>query len=68
MTIWFPIRLASTIKRCLPTVEPFDGLGQRRSAQELETEYQRRLERDNSPFTFLYNRKPNMSGFGSVPD
>ncbi|KAF8595614.1 hypothetical protein BDV93DRAFT_501109 [Ceratobasidium sp. AG-I] len=55
MTIWFPIRLANTIKRCLPTVEPFDGLGQPRSAQELEREYQRRLERDKSPFNFLYN-------------
>lgn len=55
MTIWFPIRLAGTIKRCLPTVEPFDDLGQRRSSQELEREYQRRLERDKSPFNFLYN-------------
>ncbi|QRW03458.1 hypothetical protein RhiLY_02457 [Ceratobasidium sp. AG-Ba] len=55
MTFWFPIRLSNAIKRSLPKVEPFDSLGQKRSEHELETEYQRLLERDKSPFTFLYN-------------
>ncbi|KAG8792908.1 hypothetical protein FRC12_004494 [Ceratobasidium sp. 428] len=55
MTFWFPFRLAKTIRRSLPRVEPYDSLGQRRSEHELETEYQRLLERDKSPFSFLYN-------------
>ncbi|KAH7318861.1 hypothetical protein B0J17DRAFT_773208 [Rhizoctonia solani] len=55
MTIWFPIRLGKTIRRSLPVVEPYDALGQRRSEEEVEHEYQRLLERDRSPFGFLYN-------------
>ncbi|KAG8693317.1 hypothetical protein FRC08_009199 [Ceratobasidium sp. 394] len=55
MTLWFPIRLAKTIKTSLPIVEPYDSLGQRRSEHELEIEYQRLLKRDRSPFCFLYN-------------
>ncbi|CAE6475333.1 unnamed protein product [Rhizoctonia solani] len=55
MTFWFPIRLGKTIRRSLPVVEPYDALGQRRSEEEMENEYQRFLERDNSPFSFLYN-------------
>ncbi|CAE6445855.1 unnamed protein product [Rhizoctonia solani] len=55
MTFWFPIRLGRTIKRSLPVVEPYDTLGQRRSEEEMKHEYQRVLERDKSPFSFLYN-------------
>ncbi|CAE6405463.1 unnamed protein product [Rhizoctonia solani] len=55
MTFWFPIRLGKTIRMSLPVVEPYDALGQRRSEEEMEHEYQRLLERDKSPFSFLYN-------------
>ncbi|ELU39241.1 hypothetical protein AG1IA_06731 [Rhizoctonia solani AG-1 IA] len=39
----------------LPAVEVYDSLGQRRSEEEIEHEYRRLLERDKSPFNFLYN-------------
>ncbi|KAG8691132.1 hypothetical protein FRC11_006552 [Ceratobasidium sp. 423] len=59
MTFWFPIRLGRTIRVSLPVVEPYDALGQRRSEEEMEHEYQRLLERDKSPFSFLYNGGSN---------
>ncbi|KAF8751875.1 hypothetical protein RHS01_08294 [Rhizoctonia solani] len=55
MTFWFPIRLRKTIRSSLPAVEVYDSLGQRRSEEEIEHEYRRLLERDKSPFNFLYN-------------
>ncbi|KAF8704628.1 hypothetical protein RHS03_05839, partial [Rhizoctonia solani] len=49
------LTLVKTIRSSLPAVEVYDSLGQRRSEEEIEHEYQRLLERDKSPFNFLYN-------------
>jgi hypothetical protein len=54
MTLWFPIRLMHTIRQSLPQVDPYTELGRKRSRPEMELEYQRLLERDQSPFGFLY--------------
>ncbi|KAG8801762.1 hypothetical protein FRC16_011205 [Serendipita sp. 398] len=54
MTLWFPIRLMQTIRQSLPHVDPYTELGRKRSRPEMELEYQRLLERDQSPFAFLY--------------
>lgn len=54
MTLWFPIRLMQTIRQVLPRVDPFTELGKKRSNPEMEIEYRRLLERDQSPLGFLY--------------
>ncbi|KAG8929858.1 hypothetical protein FRC02_004984 [Tulasnella sp. 418] len=55
MTIYFPVRLWQTTKRCLPHVDPYSELGRRRSETELKHEYQRLLARDQNPLSYLYN-------------
>jgi hypothetical protein len=56
LTIWFPIQLHRTIKRTLPHVDNYTGLGTFRSKSDMNREYQRLLDRDRAPFAFLYNR------------
>jgi hypothetical protein len=61
MSLWFPIRLMQTIRQVLPRVDPFTELGRKRSKPEMEIEYRRLLERDQSTLGFLYkgeNGKP----------
>jgi len=54
VSIWFPVRLMGAIKNSLPLVDPYTGLGKKRSKPEMELEYQRILSRDTNPFSFLY--------------
>ncbi|KAL5495406.1 hypothetical protein ACEPAI_869 [Sanghuangporus weigelae] len=54
MTVWFPLRLRSIIRQVVPKVEQFTERGTRRSRNELDREYQRLLERDIHPMSFLY--------------
>ncbi|KDQ13737.1 hypothetical protein BOTBODRAFT_111078 [Botryobasidium botryosum FD-172 SS1] len=60
VSIYFPLRLAQTIRQCLPIIDPYTELGKQRTAVEMEHEYQRMLARDREPLSFLYNayRRP----------
>jgi hypothetical protein len=42
------------IKKSLPLVDQYTELGKKRSEPEMELEYQRILNRDTNPFSFLY--------------
>ena len=55
ITIWFPLRLWNTIKQAVPKVAPFTERGTPRSASELDRAYQRLIERDQHPISFLYS-------------
>ncbi|KAG9029422.1 hypothetical protein FRB95_005315 [Tulasnella sp. JGI-2019a] len=55
VTVYVPIRLWLTTTRCLPVVERFSALGRPRNEIEMEHEYQRLLDRDPNPVSFLYN-------------
>lgn len=52
LTLWLPWRLWSIVKVSAPRVDPFTELGEKRRDQL--GEYKRLLERDRSPFSFLY--------------
>lgn len=54
-TLWFPYRMWRTVHEMLPHVSEYNELGQRRSSNEMEIEYQRLLGRDKSPLNFFYN-------------
>ncbi|PWY99668.1 hypothetical protein BCV70DRAFT_148120, partial [Testicularia cyperi] len=54
-TLWYPYKLMKTIREMLPHVSPYNELGRKRSKQEMEAHYHRLLDRDKSPFNFLYN-------------
>ncbi|KAJ1043173.1 hypothetical protein NDA10_005586 [Ustilago hordei] len=54
-TLWYPFKLMMTIKEMLPHVSPFNELGRKRSQEEMHIYYHRLLNRDKSPFNFLYN-------------
>ncbi|SNX85284.1 uncharacterized protein MEPE_03993 [Melanopsichium pennsylvanicum] len=54
-TLWYPYKLMMTIKEMLPRVSPFNELGRKRSEEEMQICYHRLLNRDKSPFNFLYN-------------
>ncbi|KZT02648.1 uncharacterized protein LAESUDRAFT_729889 [Laetiporus sulphureus 93-53] len=55
LTIWFPIYLYRATKQVVPVVDPYTELGVRRSRSDMDREYQRLLDRDRNPFSFLYN-------------
>lgn len=55
MTIPFPLAIHRVIKQSVPRVDKFNEMGRRRTSLEKDMEYRRRLSRDTSPFTFLYN-------------
>jgi len=55
MSFWFPFRLYKAIKATVPHVDPYSEIGRKRTPDERETEYMRLLDRDNSPFAFLYS-------------
>jgi hypothetical protein len=38
----------------MPIVDPYTELGKLRSTTDMDREYQRLLDRDRSPFVFLY--------------
>ncbi len=54
-TLWYPYKLMMTIKEMLPQVSPYNELGRKRSEEEMQIYYHRLLNRDKSPFNFLYN-------------
>ncbi|CBQ68303.1 conserved hypothetical protein [Sporisorium reilianum SRZ2] len=54
-TLWYPYKLMMTIKEMLPHVSRFNELGRKRSEEEMQIYYHRLLNRDKSPFNFLYN-------------
>ncbi|GAC95836.1 hypothetical protein PHSY_003413 [Pseudozyma hubeiensis SY62] len=54
-TLWYPYKLMMTIKEMLPNVSKFNELGRKRSEEEMQIYYHRLLNRDKSPFNFLYN-------------
>jgi hypothetical protein len=53
VTVWFPIRLWKVVKEEVPKVDPYTELGEKR--KDLKAEYRRLLEKDRSPFAFVYN-------------
>ncbi|OBZ79861.1 hypothetical protein A0H81_01055 [Grifola frondosa] len=55
LTVWFPIHLYSTIRGVTPIVDRYTELGTPRSNSEMDREYQRLLDRDRNPLSFLYN-------------
>ncbi|PFH54435.1 hypothetical protein AMATHDRAFT_19 [Amanita thiersii Skay4041] len=55
LTIWFPIALRRVIRKSVPKVDKFTEIGRPRNSIDLDSEYQRLLSRDRSPFAFLYN-------------
>ncbi len=54
LTIWFPIHLYKTIRRVTPKVDRYTELGKLRSRADKDREYQRLLDRDQNPLSFLY--------------
>ncbi|EST06865.1 hypothetical protein PSEUBRA_003659 [Kalmanozyma brasiliensis GHG001] len=54
-TLWYPYKLMMTIRDMLPNVSRFNELGRKRSEEEMQIYYHRLLNRDKSPFNFLYN-------------
>lgn len=57
LTIWYPIALGRVIRQSVPKVDRFTELGRPRNQVEMDAEYQRLLNRDPSPFSFLYHGK-----------
>ncbi|KAM6498075.1 hypothetical protein JOM56_006023 [Amanita muscaria] len=55
LTIWFPIELRRVITLSVPRVDHYTELGRLRKNADLDSEYQRLLQRDSNPFAFLYN-------------
>ncbi|PWN50271.1 hypothetical protein IE53DRAFT_316116 [Violaceomyces palustris] len=62
-TLWFPYRMMMTIKDMLPHVSQFNELGLKRSPEEMDMEYQRLVDRDKSPLSFMYNAYRRKWGF-----
>lgn len=55
LTIWYPIALSRLIRQSAPEVDKFTELGRPRNQVDMDAEYQRLLDRDPSPFAFLYH-------------
>ncbi|KAJ7225550.1 hypothetical protein GGX14DRAFT_421095 [Mycena pura] len=55
LTIWFPVALRQIIIHSVPKVDRYSELGRLRNSQEMDSEYQRLLNRDRNPFAFLYS-------------
>lgn len=52
LTIWLPWRLHRIVQAAAPRVDPYTEFGERR--RDVTGEYERLLELDTSPFSFLY--------------
>ncbi|CAO1623307.1 unnamed protein product [Jaminaea pallidilutea] len=52
--IAWPLYLVRLILAMRPNVTRYNELGVKRTAQEMETEYNRQLDRDTSPLNFMY--------------
>ncbi|KAG6849513.1 hypothetical protein H0H93_007867 [Arthromyces matolae] len=55
LTMWFPLSLHRAIKYSVPKVDKFTELGRLRNSHEMDEEYHRLINRDENPFSFLYN-------------
>ncbi|EJD04096.1 uncharacterized protein FOMMEDRAFT_133444 [Fomitiporia mediterranea MF3/22] len=55
MTIWYPLQLRRVIMQAVPKVDRFTERGTPRSSSELDRAYQRLIQRDQHPMTFLYS-------------
>jgi hypothetical protein len=53
LTLWFPLRLYKTVVKCVPKVDPYTELGEKR--HQKDAEYQRMLALDRNPLAFLYS-------------
>ena len=53
VTIWFPIRLWLVVRTEVPKIDPYTEMGEKR--KDKKAEYERLLDRDRSPFSFVYN-------------
>lgn len=60
VTIWFPIRLWSVVHSQVPKVDAYTELGERR--KDVSSEYARMLDRDRSPFSFIYRGERGLLG------
>lgn len=55
VTIWFPLRLRRIIDDSVPKVDRYTELGKLRTRSDIDREYQRLLDRDHNPLSFLYS-------------
>ncbi|TBU35329.1 hypothetical protein BD311DRAFT_745975 [Dichomitus squalens] len=55
LTVWYPIHLHRTINLVYPKVDRYTELGGLRSQSDMDREYQRLLDRDKNPLSFLYS-------------
>lgn len=54
-TILWPLYLAKVIRTMRPNVSKYNELGVKRTAVEMDREYERQLGHDKSPLNYLYN-------------
>jgi len=54
-TLWFPFQMRRTISTLLPLVPKYNELGNKRSEDDVDSEYKKILSRDSSPLNFMYN-------------
>ncbi|KAL7008934.1 hypothetical protein EMMF5_001681 [Cystobasidiomycetes sp. EMM_F5] len=67
VTVWFPIRLFTVVQASIPTVDPYTELGEKRRSTGNAAEYERLLEIDRSPFSFMYrDYRRKWAGFKSA--
>ena len=59
--MWFPLRLRQAILKSTPAVDRFNELGKLRTESDMDREYQRLIDRDRSPFAFLYKGTSRLS-------
>ncbi|CAD6574260.1 MAG: hypothetical protein CYPHOPRED_005388 [Cyphobasidiales sp. Tagirdzhanova-0007] len=65
VTISFPVRLWQVVYSQIPKVDPYTELGERRI--DVKSEYNRILENDNSPLSFIYQvYRGSWAGFKSA--
>ncbi|KAI0032741.1 hypothetical protein K488DRAFT_78307 [Vararia minispora EC-137] len=55
LSVWFPITLNRAINRAAPKVNPYTSLGKIRTGIDLDLDYQRVLDRDLNPLSFIYH-------------
>ncbi|KAI5474993.1 hypothetical protein MNV49_002116 [Pseudohyphozyma bogoriensis] len=65
LTLWLPWRLYRTVQRAAPRVDKYTELGELR--KDTTAEYERLLDQDKSPFSFLYqDYRRRWAGFKSI--
>jgi hypothetical protein len=65
LTFWFPLRLFEAVHKCVPNVDPYTELGEKR--HQKDAEYQRLLVLDRNPLSFMYSDyRREWAGFKSI--